>query len=95
MTVNEPEFDDDDLALMEAWLEIEADSPHGYSMSEATSPLADPNNRDGEYRYEVGLPLVDYRQAALEQAQEDYRTLVGKDGKMPKGLVWTAKKVAR
>lgn len=63
-------------------------------MSEATSPDADPANRDGKYFYEAGLPIVDYAQQAIDDARDEYRERY-KDARTPNGLIWTAERVER
>ncbi len=48
--------------------------PHGHPMAEATSPLADPGNPDGTYRYVAGpLPVIDYAEQAENGARDAYR----------------------
>lgn len=42
-------------------------------MSEATSPLADPSNREREYEYVVPLPQLDFAQDALNRRKKAYR----------------------
>lgn len=66
----EPEWTDDDLALLIAAREQAAGiGSHGVPMEEATSPLADPARREG-YHYETRAK-IDWAQRALNIAQKE------------------------
>jgi hypothetical protein len=68
----EPEWTDDQLELLLALDGIDPDvGPHGVPMDEATSPLADPNDRFQGWHYEVPPPRIDHAQRALNVAQDD------------------------
>lgn len=75
VTVAEPEFSDDDLALLRGHLVDERvpRGDHGFPLSEAMSPDADPSRLDGKYRFVAGLPSTDFAAQALAQAQDEYR----------------------
>lgn len=63
------EFTDDDVDLFIAYDEVERDiGPYGISMSEATSPDADPNG--GHIRY-IPHSTVNHALAAVERAQDE------------------------
>jgi hypothetical protein len=65
---HEPEWDDDQAALLiAARAQLEDVGPHGIPMSEATDPLADPNDRLHGWHYEARF-RVDHAQRALSQA---------------------------
>jgi hypothetical protein len=58
VTTREPEFGQDDVDWFLALHELEAEEmPHGFSYTEATSLEADPDNRDGSYRFVAGIPM--------------------------------------
>lgn len=56
-TTLESEFGPSDLEWLAALAEYEADiGPHGWLMSEATDPDADPDRPDSHYRFMAGTP---------------------------------------
>lgn len=67
--------------------------PHGHPMSEALSPLADPNNPDGQWVYDADLPYVDFAQRARDDAKDAFAKQY--DGHPPNGLVWVVNKISR
>jgi hypothetical protein len=68
----EPEWDEEQVALLLAAEEQLAEiGPHGVPMSEATSRLADPNNRFTGWHYEIPPPRIDHAQRALNLAQDE------------------------
>jgi hypothetical protein len=71
----EPEFDDEQRALLLAYeLHTASVGPHGFLMSEVTSPEADPNNAAGSLRFVAdSIPTVDYAEKARRNAEEAYR----------------------
>lgn len=53
-SVSEPEFDEDQLALLRGLYDYEVSlNSLGIPLDEATSPAADRDNRDGAYFYEA------------------------------------------
>ena len=74
VTVSEPEFSADDLALLRAHLREERTprGPHGHPLSEAMSADADPSRHDAKYRYVASLPVTDFAQRALDEAISKY-----------------------
>jgi hypothetical protein len=72
----EPEWSEEDIALLLALLELRAEEraaaaeigPHGRPMSEATSPNADPANRRHGWHYETRF-RIDHAQRALNLAR--------------------------
>lgn len=108
MTRREAEFDREQYLLLVASDELESDvGPHGHPMTEATSGEADPNNPDGAWFYRAGVPrpdrdgstiyvpLIDYASKAREDAEDAFRASLGKDQKMPNGLVFPVTRVRR
>ena len=93
-TVTEPEWDDEQRALMLEYMRWQRRlGPHGHPMDEATSPLADPANRDGTYRYYADpLPIVDYAERERALAAEAYRKSLG-DGESMAGLIFTVERI--
>lgn len=70
----EPEWDEEQIALLLAAGDLAAEvGPHGIPMSEATSPLADPNDRWRGYHYEARPPRIDHAQRELNRAQDERR----------------------
>lgn len=68
----EPEWDDEQVALLlAAQAKTHEVGPHGVPMDEATSPLADPNDRFRGWHYIVPPPRIDHAARALNQAQAD------------------------
>jgi hypothetical protein len=74
VTLTEPEWDDEQRHLLLAWIDWDADrGPHGYSMREATSPEADPNNRKGTLLFKPDAePIVDFVEQAKAGARKAY-----------------------
>lgn len=80
--------------------------PHGFPMDEATSPDADPSNRDGKYVYKAGVltttpeglfvrsPLRDFVEQAKAHAEESWQK-AGGDSADNAGIFWTVEKVER
>jgi hypothetical protein len=79
--VREPEYDETDLLMLAAWWEHKAETgDYGENLMDATDPEADPANRQAKYRYVAGvekngqrLPLVNYAQKAVQDAQDKYK----------------------
>jgi hypothetical protein len=94
IVTREPEFSIDDVALLTAQTELEADrGPHGQPMSEATSGLADPNLRDRGYRYEA-VSTIDYAAMEMARAQERLQKEYPDDPTLPH-RVWMVQKVEK
>ena len=92
----EAEWDDEQLALILAHLEIENDvGPHGQPMSEATDRLGDAKNPDGRWWYKATAPHIDYAQKALDEARETYRKTLGKDESVPSWIHFGVTRVER
>lgn len=73
LIVTEPEFDQEQYALMAALYEHEASTDeHGFPLEESMSILADPMNPEGTHTY-VAKPSRNWATDALEQAQKDPR----------------------
>jgi hypothetical protein len=67
----EAEFDDEQVALLVAAQRARDEiGPHGIPMKDATSPLADPNNRREGWHYEPRF-RVDHAERAKNQALAD------------------------
>lgn len=92
--VSEPVWDEEQRMMMLEYLRYRRGlGPHGFPMSEVTSPLADPANPDGEYRFFADpLPLVDYAEKARLDAADAYRKSLGDGGSM-NGLIFTVQKI--
>lgn len=73
VTTREPEFNDQQRALLVAYERAEADrGSHGHPMSEATSPDADPAKAGG-WRYEANeKPKMDFAARALADRQDAF-----------------------
>lgn len=73
--VTESEWSADERAWLIASRDYESSiGGHGHFLEESTSPLADPANKDGLWRYEAGsAPQVDYAAKAQHEAQDAYR----------------------
>lgn len=74
MTVSEPRFTPDEVALLLASRRAERQprGEHGFTYAEAT----DPNNQG---RFKVALPTRDFAQEALDAEREKYRKTYGED----------------
>jgi hypothetical protein len=80
--------------------------PHGFPMDEATSPDADPSNRDNKYVFKAGIltttpegvfvraPLRDFAKQAEAHAEEAWRK-AGGDTADNAGIFWPVEKVER
>lgn len=69
----EPEFDAGQVAILLAHERAEADrGPHGFPMSEAASPDADPNKPGGWHYVANKVPRVDYAAKAEGDARDAY-----------------------
>ena len=91
ITEREPEWTDDEYALMSAFQRYEEDlHTCGHPLSEAASALADPDNPKGEWVYKAGLPYRCHACTALEQAKAPYS---GKD--YDPSRVWAVEKIMR
>jgi phage baseplate assembly protein gpV len=83
----EAEWDDEQIALLIAAQELRADiGSHGVPMSEATSPLADPNDRFHGYSYSTRVK-VDWAQRALNEAKANRAALYPDED--ADSLLWT------
>jgi hypothetical protein len=88
----EPEWDDEQVALLLALDETEEEiGPHGIPMAEATSPLADPSNRFVGWHYEVPPPKIDHAQRALNVEQDRRREAYPEEDAA--SLLWTLTRV--
>lgn len=93
VTEREPEWARDDVEGLLALLERGRVGSHGQPMSEATSPLADPSNRDRGWDYEVDV-FTDFAQQKLSREQEAFKQAYGDDADMA-SLRWVVRKVER
>ena len=92
----EPEWDDEQLALVIAHLELENDvGPHGQPMSEATDPLANPKNRDGRWWYRASGPVTDFAEKARVEAREAYEKSLGEGERVPPWVHFGVTRVER
>lgn len=94
----EPEWSDEDLAILLALIEIRAEEaaqaadygPHGRPMDEATSPDADPADRRYGYHYETRV-RVDHAQRKLNRDRTDRaKAFPDEDGD---SLIWSLVRV--
>lgn len=90
VTEQEPEYSRIDVEALIALVESQRVGPHGYPMNEAMSPAGDPSNPDREWDWDVGLPSIDFAQAAVDRAIDQYRTAYP-DADMS-SLKWAVKK---
>lgn len=84
------------LAAWYAWQKRQ--SPRGFSYEDEISPLADPDNPDGKYRFVADeLPIVNHAERAEHKAREAYRKRyrVGDEDPDMTGLIWTVERVDR
>lgn len=90
----EPEWNDEQRQLVIEYLRWQRRiGPHGHPMDEATSPLADPANREAEWRYYADpLPIVDHAARARGLVEEAYRRNL-REGDSMAGLIFTVEKV--
>lgn len=96
VTSVEPEWDDEQVALILAHLELDNDvGPHGQPMSEATSKLGDAKNPDGRWWYQASPPMIDYAQKALDEAHETYKKTLGKDEPFPSWVRFGVTRIER
>lgn len=85
------EFSPDDLDLLIASREIQADTgSYGESISEATSEAANPNNYAGGIRYSAEGPFTNYAARTAEDAKEKWRT--ENPGVSMAGLNWVVRR---
>lgn len=92
VTVREPEWSPDELAVMLEFLhdEREPRGSHGHRLSEAMSVDANPQRRDAKYRY-VAEPGTDFAAQALVKAQQEWQRAFP-DGDAST-LLWSVKRV--
>lgn len=96
VTTTEAEWDDEQVALVIAHLELENDlGPHGQPMSEATSPLANPKNPKGKWWYKPTGPFVDYAEKARVEAREAHEKSLDKDEHVPPWMMFGVTRVER
>lgn len=90
----EPEWDGESYALMAALAEVEhtACSGCGEPLEESMSPDADPDNREGTHRYEVGAP---YRCFACDARERKVREFADAGGQVTQALRWPVTRVER
>lgn len=89
VVTREPEWDEEQVALLLAAAELEADvGPHGHPMAEAMSPLADPGRPEG-YRYQARY-RVDHAARELSTAQRNFEKAYPDAD--PAMYVWTVEK---
>jgi hypothetical protein len=94
ITTRETEWSIDDVALLTAQMEYEADlGSHGQPMSEATDPLADPNLRGKGYQYEA-FSIRDYAADELARASAALKKQYPDDPSVD-SLVWSVRKVTK
>lgn len=89
----EPEFTPEQVDLLLASDLLEADTgPHGFLLSESTSPDADPANDNAKFRF-VGkrAPMVDYAEKARLDAADAFKAKY-KDANL-NGLIFRVEKV--
>lgn len=78
---------------MLAYQEFAADlGTHGYSMAEATSDRANPNNYAGGYRYVADAPITDWAERARLDRMDAWREQLGDNANM-NGLIFPVRKV--
>lgn len=95
----DPEFSAHDRALLAAWQAWDKQqSPRGFQISEEISPLADPDNPAGTYRFVADeLPIQNHAEIAEQRAREAYRKAYTVADEEPDltGLHWTVHKIER
>lgn len=88
----ESEWDEEQVALMTAYKRFADDiGPHGFLMSEATDPGADPNEYDNPLRFVAEAPVIDWVRKAQLDAEAAWRTAEGEDANM-NGLTFPVRK---
>lgn len=72
-TITEVEYDDEQYEMLSASMAYE-DSFHecGHPLDETTSPLADPYNPEGQWRYTVDLPVRCHACTAINEKRKLY-----------------------
>ena len=96
VTTTEPEWDDEQLALVIAHLELENDvGPHGQPMSEATNVLGDAKNPNGQWWYKPTGPFVDYAEKARVEAREAHEKSLGENEHLPSWMWFGVTRVER
>ncbi|MCW2287041.1 YD repeat-containing protein [Leucobacter luti] len=93
VTEREPEWSRADVEALVAHLERGRVGPHGQPMSEVTSELANPANKDRGWDYEVDV-YTDFAQQKLSREQEAFKKAYGDDADMS-SLQWIVRKVDR
>lgn len=88
VTVSEPEFSADDLALLISSRRAERAprGPHGVLLSEATNP-------DLQGEWEVPLPIQDFVEKKLKTVKDAYHKQYGDTA--PAGLIWRVSRRAQ
>lgn len=72
-TTRESEFGSTDLDWLTALAELEAEEgPHGFTMTDATSPDADPSDHDSVWKFVAGVPVVSPEGHRLRAPVIDY-----------------------
>lgn len=94
----EPEFTDEDRALLRAGWDLEqATSRNGFLYSDEVSPLADRNRPDATHYFEADeLPTVNYAERARAKAERAYREAYkAETGEEPDtaGMSWAVHKI--
>ena len=98
----EPEFNETDLLMLEAWQELKDETgQYGENLLEAFSEDADPNNPKAKYRYVAGetvngeqVPIVNYAEKAILDARDQYQKKYG-DTANTNGHHWPVQRVER
>ena len=78
VTEREPEWCRADVEAMIAYLEMGRVGPHGQPMSEATSPLANPQSDAQEWDYAVDV-WTDFAAKRLSEVKRAYKERYGDD----------------
>ena len=91
VTEREPEWSRADVEALVAHRERGRVGPHGQPMSEATSQLANPSNRERGWDYEVDV-YTDFAQQKLTQEKDAFKRAYGDDADMS-ALAWIVRKV--
>lgn len=90
ITARESEWCRADVEALIAFIEMGRVGPHGQPMSEATSPLANPSNRDRQWEYKVEA-WADFAAKAESEFKRDYKKRYGDDAL--DGIKFIVKKV--
>lgn len=90
----EPEFSAEDVQLMLAAQEIQAETTsRGFTWAEEIDPRADPDHPENTHVF-TSEPVRNYAIAAQERAQKEWRETWGEDADMA-GLVWPVERIDR